>query len=180
MELTDHFLIAMPSKHDSLFSGSVVYITEHQLHIGAVGVVINKLVSRTLVDMFKNINISDYNANWKDNNLYWGGPINSNNGFFLRKSVYFEGSKYELSGNQEDLKDVSKEKDGLFISVGYSSWAPLQLETEVRCNEWMIVKSNPELIFNMDPAVRYQEALKMVGIQDLSKLYVSRDILETM
>ncbi|MFN8771313.1 MAG: YqgE/AlgH family protein [Neisseriaceae bacterium] len=180
MELTDHFLIATPAMHDTIFSGSVIYITEHQLHVGAVGVVINKIVSRTLEDMFKNINISAYNIDWKDNNLFWGGPIKSNNGFFLRKANDMYGSKYELTGNQDYLKDIPTVKDGLFMSVGYSSWAPLQLEAEIRCNEWLIVKSNPELIFNLDPSLRYDEALKMAGIYDLSKLYCDNDILDPM
>lgn len=177
MELTDHFLIAMPTTYDSLFSGSVVYITEHQRSVGAIGVVINKLVSRTLVDMFKNINISEYNTNWEGNNLYWGGPMRAKNGFFLRKSEYLEGSKYELTGNTDHLKDLPEVKEGLFMTVGYSSWAPSQLEEEIRSNEWIIVKSNPELIFEVDPAIRYQEALKMVGINDLSSLYCSNDVL---
>ena len=41
MNLTDHFLIAMPSMEDPFFSGSVVYLCEHNEE-GALGIVINK------------------------------------------------------------------------------------------------------------------------------------------
>ena len=39
--LKDHFLVAMPSLHDDNFSGSVVYICEHNVE-GAMGLIINQ------------------------------------------------------------------------------------------------------------------------------------------
>ena len=39
MNLSNHFLIAMPSMHDPIFGGSVVYLCEHNER-GALGVVI--------------------------------------------------------------------------------------------------------------------------------------------
>ena len=47
MNLSNHFLIAMPSMHDPIFGGTVVYLCEHNDY-GALGVVINRPMELTL------------------------------------------------------------------------------------------------------------------------------------
>ena len=113
MELTDHFLIATPTTEKSLFSGSVIYITRHTLNQGAVGVIINKPVGSSLANMFKDMDITQYNPSWGNNSLYLGGPINPNNGFFLHKPVNNQECCYELTGNKDYLADVNKSNIGL-------------------------------------------------------------------
>ena len=41
MNLTDHFLIAMPDMDDPFFENSVIYVCEHNEE-GALGIIINK------------------------------------------------------------------------------------------------------------------------------------------
>ena len=41
LDLSNHFLIAMPDLEDSLFSGSLIYLCEHSKD-GAMGLIINK------------------------------------------------------------------------------------------------------------------------------------------
>ena len=181
MELANHFLIAMPNSDDySPFAGSVVYITEHSSHIGAIGVVINKVVSRGLADTFSNVKLSDYNNKWEQNNLYWGGPVGENHGFFLLKDEVVSVDGYRLTGDRGSLKELSRSNTDLFMSVGFSLWSPFQLESEIRQNSWIVTQSAPELIFKVDPEVRYEEALKIVGVNRLSSLYCNNDILTAM
>ncbi len=176
MQLANHFLIAVPAQAPSMFSGSVVYITEYNPHQGAIGVIINKPISQTLMDMFNEIDIAQYNPNWAGNRLYLGGPVKAKNGFFLRKTIDYKNNTYELTGNQDLLAELGKNKSDLFMSVGYSEWSPMQLESEIGRNNWLVIKGNDNLIFNMDPAIRYSEALKLAGVNDISSLYFSGDV----
>jgi hypothetical protein len=56
LDLTNHFLIAMPSMLDPIFGGTVVYLCEHN-HNGALGVVINKPTDMTMDVLFDRINL---------------------------------------------------------------------------------------------------------------------------
>jgi putative transcriptional regulator len=175
-ELSNHFLIKIPSKYKTQFSGSVVYITHHNLYSGAQGVIINKPISRTLVDMFKNVDMTQYGQKWGDGTLYFGGSVKPDNGFFLRKAATDQLDGFEITGNKYHLDDLVKSDGELFMSVGYSSWAPRQLETEIRNNNWLIIKGHNDLIFGMDPVIRYDEALKLAGVKNIGSLYCGGDI----
>ena len=56
MNLTHHFLIAMPSMADSRFSDTVVYMLEHTPE-RAMGVVINRPTDLTLEKLFERVDM---------------------------------------------------------------------------------------------------------------------------
>jgi putative AlgH/UPF0301 family transcriptional regulator len=56
LNLANHFLIAMPSMLDSVFSGSVVYLCEHNPD-GALGVIINKPTDMTMEVLLERIDL---------------------------------------------------------------------------------------------------------------------------
>ena len=51
VDLTDHFLIAMPAMADSFFSKTLTYICEHSEQ-GALGLVVNRPIDLTLKELF--------------------------------------------------------------------------------------------------------------------------------
>ena len=53
IDLTDQFLIAMPSMRDDNFSGTVVYLCEHNAN-GALGLVINRPTELPLQEVIFN------------------------------------------------------------------------------------------------------------------------------
>jgi putative transcriptional regulator len=177
LDLTDHFLVAMPSLDDALFGGSVVYITSYSNDDGAIGVIVNKPLDKKLKHAFKNLDFDVYNSSWSNNPLYLGGPVNAESGFVLHHSKYNTSSDnlFELTNDRSVLDEIanSQDKDRLFISAGYSSWSQTQLESEIAKNDWLIVKANPELIYNVSSENRYTEALKLLGINNISFLYAS-------
>ncbi|HMT02691.1 MAG TPA: YqgE/AlgH family protein [Burkholderiales bacterium] len=178
MNLTNHFLVAMPSfNHGDIFSGSVVCITEHNGSNGAVGVIINKPVGRTLINAFHGVDLAKYNPNWLKRPLYLGGPINSSHGFVLHYK-FNDGKLFELTDNKNILTQIANgnNKDQLFVSVGYAAWQQFQVESEIIHNEWLVVKADAGLIFDVDPINRYDEALKLLGINNISQLYCSGDV----
>ena len=56
VNLTHHFLIAMPSMADPHFAHTLTYVCEHNPE-GALGIVINKPIDMTLSALFEQINV---------------------------------------------------------------------------------------------------------------------------
>jgi len=57
INLTDHFLIAMPAMDDPCFSKSLIYIAEHNEQ-GALGIIVNRPIDMNLAALFDNIDVS--------------------------------------------------------------------------------------------------------------------------
>ena len=173
LDLTNHFLVAMPTQSDDVFSGSVVYVTGHASNSGTVGVIINKPLGRTLKNAFKDIDFSKYHPTWSDNTLYLGGKVNCDNGFVLYRTVTSHNKPLELTNNKTILNQIAKSdyRDDLFVTIGYSSWNPMQIEDEISKNNWLVVKADTDLIFGIDHSNRYEAAMRLLGINDISCLY---------
>ena len=56
MNLTNYFLVAMPTMEDPNFKHSVIYVCEHNDE-GAMGIIINQPIEISIVDMLDQINI---------------------------------------------------------------------------------------------------------------------------
>jgi putative transcriptional regulator len=180
LNLTDHFLVAMPNIKDKIFSNSVVYVTSYSMYDGTVGVIVNKPLDKKLKNAFKGVNFADYHPKWSNNLLYLGGPVNSSNGFVLHRNTdtLVKSSLFELTNDRSILEKIatSANKDDLFVSIGYSLWNQAQLETEIVKNDWLVVKANPELIYEVEASQRYDEALRMLGVSNRSFIHASEAI----
>lgn len=176
--LTDYFLVAMPSIKDRVFSGSVVYVTNHDVANGAVGVIVNKPLNRTLKNAFKDFDIGEYNPTWVDTPLHLGGPLAAQNGFVLHRTIKAEKQVFELTNSRSALSDIaaSDDRDKLFISVGYAAWTDYQMEDEIKKNDWLVVKAIPDLIFDVEASMRYHEALSLLGIKNPAHVYSSGEV----
>ncbi|MDQ5920278.1 MAG: putative transcriptional regulator [Pseudomonadota bacterium] len=177
VDLTNHFLVAMPTQMSSMFAGSVVYVIKHNSDTGAFGVIVNKPLGRTLKNAFKDVDFSKYNPSWEQNRLYLGGPVCGDNGFVLHKTsaASNDNNVFELTNNRSVLSQIaasdSECKSDLFVSVGYSEWAAMQIEFEILRNDWLVVKAGTDLIFDVEPSKRYGEAMRLLGVQNVSHLY---------
>ncbi|WP_031782704.1 YqgE/AlgH family protein, partial [Vibrio natriegens] len=56
MNLTNHFLVAMPGMKDPYFQNSVIYVCEHNEE-GAMGLIINAPVDITVGNMLKQVKV---------------------------------------------------------------------------------------------------------------------------
>lgn len=168
LDLTDHFLLAMPDQHMGIFQDSLIYITRYGYLTGAVGVIINRPLDKTIKSAFKDINFYDYNPQWVDSQLYFGGPVNLQNGFVLYNNHLTQNTKLDLTNNKAILKQPSVFDDGnkLFISIGYVEWESFQLESEIALGRWLCIPHTANDIFNVDPKDRYQAALNLLGISN--------------
>jgi putative transcriptional regulator len=86
VNLTNHFLIAMPSMADPHFAKSLTFICEHNEQ-GALGVVVNRPTDMTLDALFEQIEIPLENQAVKRIPVYFGGPVQVDRGFVLHRPI---------------------------------------------------------------------------------------------
>ena len=91
--------------------------------------------------------------------------------FFLENSTLPIDEGVCLTATLDILKAIAR-GDGpasAVLALGYASWAPKQLETEIQENSWLHCAADSELIFGNDVDGKYEKALKKIGI-DLGML----------
>lgn len=86
MNLTHHFLIAMPGLEDASFARSVVYLCEHSER-GALGLIINKPSDISLKGLFDKVDLSLRRADLSQEPVFQGGPVQTERGFVLHEPM---------------------------------------------------------------------------------------------
>lgn len=86
VNLTHHFLIAMPGLNDELFGRSVVYLCEHTPR-GALGLIINKPSGITVDDLFQRLDLPLGRPEWAGMPVLRGGPLQTERGFVLHEDM---------------------------------------------------------------------------------------------
>ncbi len=179
INLTNHFLIAMPGLSDELFGRSVVYMCEHSDR-GALGLVINKPSDILLPRLFEKVDLPLGRADLMQAPVFQGGPVQTERGFVLHdaieagaegESVY--ASTMTIPGGLEmttskDVLEAMASGAGprrVFVTLGYASWGKGQLESEITENSWLTVEADPELIFDTPVEQRYEKAMGLLGLQ---------------
>ena len=181
INLTNHFLIAMPGLEDALFSKSVVYMCEHTER-GALGLVINKPADISMATLFGKVDLPLQRADLTDSPVFQGGPVQTERGFVLhdpmvdtsgetQESLY--ASTLTVPGGLEmtTSRDVLEALSGgggpkrVLITLGYAAWGEGQLETELGENSWLTVDADPAVIFETPVDQRYDKALALLGLQ---------------
>jgi putative transcriptional regulator len=116
IDLTHHFLIAMPGLEDELFEHSVVYVCEHNDR-GALGLIINKPSDLPLAGLFEKIALKLNRTDLTNAPVFHGGPVQTERGFVLHEpmgqggeSVY--SSTLVIKGETLEASDVVEVMDG--------------------------------------------------------------------
>ena len=82
IDLTNHFLIAMPNMVDPYFAKTLTYVCEHNDQ-GALGIVVNRPIDMTLQALFERLSLHLKNSEVADSPIYFGGPVQTDRGFVL-------------------------------------------------------------------------------------------------
>ena len=181
INLTHHFLIAMPGLEDASFARSVIYLCEHSAR-GALGLVINKPSDINLKSLFEKVDLPLERDDLASTPVFHGGPVQTERGFVLHEAVYAAESKPEetvyastmtIPGGLEmttskDVLEAMATGAGprkLLVSLGYSAWGEGQLESEIAENSWLTVDADPSVIFDTPVEQRYDKALSLLGLQ---------------
>lgn len=178
INLTNHFLIAMPGLSDDLFGRSVVFLCEHSER-GALGLVINKPSDIFLPHLFEKIELPMGRDDLHQTPVFHGGPVQTERGFVLHESLSAsEGesiyaSTLSIPGGLEmttskDVLEAMASGAGprkVLVTLGYASWAQGQLESEITENSWLTVAADPSVIFDAPVSERYERAMALLGLQ---------------
>lgn len=176
VNLTHHFLIAMPTMADPNFARTLTYICEHNRQ-GALGIVVNRPLDMTLGMLFERIDIPLKNERLANQPVMYGGPVQTDRGFVLHRPV---GSwqatlpvndELGLTSSRDILQSVGSlgVPEEFLVSLGYAGWAPGQLEYELAQNAWLTVAADPDIIFGLPPEQRLPAAMQLLGF-DLANL----------
>ena len=177
INLTHHFLIAMPGLDDDAFSKSVIYMCEHSER-GALGLIINKPSDINLKSLFEKVDLPLLRADLIELPVFQGGPVQTERGFVLHESMLPNNeSVYASTMSMPSGLEMTTSKDVLealstgagpcriFVSLGYSSWGEGQLESEISDNSWLTVAADLAIIFDTPSEQRYDKALMLLGVQ---------------
>ena len=176
INLTNQFLIAMPSMADGNFAGAVVYMCEHTEN-GALGLVINRPIDIKLKNLFDKVDLHLTRDDLSERPVYFGGPVQTERGFVLHESLGDDGGHYsstlkipgglEMTTSRDVLEALSHGAGPkkVFITLGYSGWSAGQLEEEISRNGWLTVDAASDIIFDTPVEQRYDKALSLLGVE---------------
>ena len=177
INLTHHFLIAMPGLDDEAFAKSVIYMCEHSGR-GALGLIINKPSDINLKKLFDKVELPLHRKDLVSLPVFQGGPVQTERGFVLHESMMpghesVYASTMSIPGGLEmttskDVLEALSTGAGprrVFVSLGYSSWGEGQLESEISDNSWLTVAADLDVIFDTPVEQRYDKALMLLCLQ---------------
>lgn len=176
VDLTHHFLIAMPNMADPHFAKSLTYVCEHTDQ-GALGIVVNKPIDMTLSKLFEQINIPLADAGLREAAVHYGGPVQIDRGFVLHRPLGNWQSTLAVSDDvglttSKDVLQALARGEGprdVLVSLGYAGWSAGQLEQELAQNAWLTVDADAGVLFDVPPEERLPAAMSKLGI-DFSRL----------
>lgn len=161
-------LISTPDISGDIFSRSVVLVIEHNDN-GAFGLILNKKNSIATSGM---LHLFGFPIE-----IYEGGPVEKDKMFFIIKGEKISDISININDDYyltEDLTAVVKgiadgvlEQENIKIFAGYSGWAGLQLETEIKAKMWTIVD-----VYNLDYVSQNDPSLWKNIMQNLGGEYL--------
>ena len=181
INLTHHFLIAMPGLEDKAFAKSVIYLCEHSAR-GALGLVINKPSDINLQGLFDKVELPLRRDDLVGIPVFHGGPLQTERGFVLHEAVFASADApteplyaatmtipggLEMTTSKDVLEAMSSGSGPrkVLVSLGYSAWGEGQLESELAENSWLTVTADTAVIFDTPVEQRYAKALSLLGVE---------------
>jgi putative transcriptional regulator len=164
--ITGQLLVATPEMKDSRFAETVIYMVKHDAD-GAFGLVINRPMAKgPFEDLLKGFG-TEINDAKGEVLIHYGGPVSMQQGFVLHSDdIMIESSMKVANGiaMTADVKMIEAMARGKgpkqsLVMLGYTGWAPGQLEMELRANSWFVTPGDKSLIFGKDAEKKWQQAM---------------------
>lgn len=172
VNLTGHFLIAMPAMTDPYFAKSLTLICEHNQD-GAMGIVINRPIEMQLDALFGQINLDLKDQALANSAVHFGGPVQIERGFVLHRPAGEWQSSIAIGGDaalttSRDVLEAVASGDGpaqIMVMLGYAGWSAGQLEQEIGQNAWLSVPAKDSVIFDLPSDEKLDAALELLGVK---------------
>ncbi len=146
--LSGNLLIAHPGLLDPNFKRSVILISAHTVDNGALGVVINRPLNKTLGDLRSEFAISPL----AEVPLFYGGPVNNEQMILSAWNWDEKNQSFKLyfgitADKVEALifKEPNIEVRGF---MGHAGWTECQLEGELKQNAWEVSALDGNILKN--------------------------------
>ncbi len=158
-------LIAEPLLNDANFTRSVILLCEHSDE-GSVGFVLNHPTEIRLGDIIDGLPSGGPT-------VFKGGPVQPDTLHLMHRVPHYLGQGKKITngvywgGSFDDLYDLAtnkpvKESD-IRLFLGYSGWAPGQLEDEIKEGTWLIADASEDMIFNASNDELWKLAIASLG-----------------
>lgn len=171
LDLSHHFLIAMPGMTDPSFAKSLTYVCEHNDQ-GALGVVVNRPITLTMSELFAQINLPLQQEELAEVPILYGGPVQTDRGFVLHApagqwhSTLVVRDNVALTTSKDILEAVGlgKGPDNILVTLGYAGWSQGQLESELAQNAWLSVPATEHILFDLPADEKLPAAMALLGV----------------
>ncbi|MDD2834233.1 MAG: YqgE/AlgH family protein [Methylotenera sp.] len=175
INLTGHFLTAMPNLTDPYFAQSVILICTHNQD-GAMGIIINQPTDMTYSALYEKINVPLNNSSLANSAVLFGGPVQPDRGFVLHQSHQAWDSSLAITDTislttSKDILEAVALGNGpqhLLLTLGYAGWTPGQLEKEIADNAWLSVQADNDetlhqILFNTPHEAQLNATIALLG-----------------
>ena len=178
LDLSNQFLIAMPSMLDPIFGGTVVYLCEHNAE-GALGLIINKPTDMMLDVLLERIDLNPGTSarmlGLDHRPVMFGGPVQVERGFVLHaphggwSTTMNASEEIGLTTSKDILEAVAAGRgpQRMLVTLGCAGWSAGQLEEEIGRNGWLTVPATADIIFDTPVEERFAAAMKLLGIDPI-------------
>lgn len=171
MELTNQFLLAMPTLEDPNFHRTLTYVCEHSEH-GAMGLVVNRPLAITVGEVLRHLEIEPGAGDLAQQPVYQGGPVETERGFILHAPLGRWEGTLQLADDlgvttSRDILEAMARGEGperALVTLGYSGWGAGQLEAEVAQNAWLTCPASRDILFDVPPEERLVTAAARMGV----------------
>lgn len=169
--LERQFLIAMPGMADPNFSRGVTLLCQHNEE-GALGITVNRVSEFVLEDVLEQLDIECADPEIAATPVYAGGPVHPERGFVLHSTdrqwdaTVAVGSEIYVTTSRDVLEAIAAGEgpEKYLVALGYAGWDSGQLESEMRENAWLSVMARAEILFDLPPDARWEQAVASLGI----------------
>lgn len=173
------FLIAALGLEDPMFSRTVVLLLQHVADELTLGVIVNRPLgdraklypSEELQSLTDGLDVDGRDT--RSELFYQGGPVEPGSLIFLHRVAHLGGEATPIcpglyaGGDLDALREHGAETGdgGPFVRffLGYSEWAPGQLEKEIALGAWILAPGDVDLVFSDSPDQVWQKALLGLG-----------------
>ena len=170
MDLTKHFLIAMPNQAGTYFANTLTYLCEHG-DAGSMGLMINRPTNLSVDRLMKPFGFPAPPP-LAEATVLEGGPVSPEQGFVVHSDDgNFPASKdlgggLKLTTSRDVLEAIANDRGPYhyLIALGYAGWGPNQLERELAENAWLTCPANSGILFDVPFEERVDEAARSLGI----------------
>ena len=176
MNLTNQFLLAMPTLADPNFHRTVTYLCAHNSE-GAMGIVINRPLELNLGEVLGHMDIESSDPNVNQMRVVQGGPVQTERGFVIHRpagkwdTVLPVGDNIAVATSRDILAAIARGDgpENAIVALGYAGWGAGQLERELGENAWLNGPAATSIIFDTPYEDRWESAVRLLGV-DLDRL----------